>query len=410
MRWFLLVLNAFSDVYTVFLLWLNRHQRVMPLPDNISDVYDKEEYQRWQQYEDETDRFSMISHLMNLICMAFFILSPYYGWLSSLLPQNILLNSILMVMVTYSIEMIIQIPFNYYHVFVIEEKYQMNTMTLRLFIIDLLKDTFMNIGIIVILFLFIHYFSLWFGYMGFIILFIVLVIIYTFIQRYPLLLMRLFNQFTPLDEGDLKDRLTQLVYKYGFELKGIYVMDASKRTKRANAFCTGVGKKKEISLDDNMLEQYSEDEILAVFAHEFGHAILKHTEKLKWLTFGQLVIMFCVFLFVIMNEWLYADFGIYQLNYFMVMIVLSIFLIPVFKVMSILSNYYSRRFEYEADAFAVRQGYGAALKILLKKLSRDDLTNIYPHPLVVKLNYSHPPLSQRILAIEKERKNDKRYK
>lgn len=94
----------------------------------------------------------------------------------------------------------------------------------------------------------------------------------------------------------------------------------------------------------------------------------------------------------------------------MVMIVLSIFLIPVFKVMSIFSNYYSRRFEYEADAFAVRQGYGAALKILLKKLSRDDLTNIYPHPLVVKLNYSHPPLSQRILAIEKERKNDKRYK
>lgn len=408
MRWFLFVLNTLSDFYSIFLMQLNRRQRVLPLPDNISDVYNQQEYQRWQQYEDETDRFSIISKLINFIWMTFFIFSPYYGWLSALLPQNILINSLLMIVLTYSLELITEIPLNYYEVFVIEEKYQMNTMTLRLFIIDLLKDTLINMGIIAMLFLFIHYFSLWFGYMGFVVLFIVLAVIFALIQRYPLVLMKLFNKFTPLEEGDLKDRLTQLVQKHGFELKGIYVMDASKRTKRANAFCTGVGQKKEISLDDNMLEQYSEDEILAVFAHEFGHAILKHTEKLKWLTYGQLMIMFGVFLFVMMNEWVYADFGIGQLNYFMAMIVLSIFLGPILKVTNFVSGYYSRRFEYEADAFAVEEGYGESLQTLLKKLSRDDLSNIYPHPLVVKLTYSHPPLSQRIAAIEKEKNNDKR--
>lgn len=408
MRWFLFVLNTLSDFYSIFLMQLNRRQRVLPLPDNISDVYNQQEYQRWQQYEDETDRFSIISKLINFIWMTFFIFSPYYGWLSALLPQNILINSLLMIVLTYSLELITEIPLNYYEVFVIEEKYHMNTMTLRLFIIDLLKDTLINMGIIAMLFLFIHYFSLWFGYMGFVVLFIVLAVIFALIQRYPLVLMKLFNKFTPLEEGDLKDRLTQLVQKHGFELKGIYVMDASKRTKRANAFCTGVGQKKEISLDDNMLEQYSEDEILAVFAHEFGHAILKHTEKLKWLTYGQLMIMFGVFLFVMMNEWVYADFGIGQLNYFMAMIVLSIFLGPILKVTNFVSGYYSRRFEYEADAFAVEEGYGESLQTLLKKLSRDDLSNIYPHPLVVKLTYSHPPLSQRIAAIEKEKNNDKR--
>lgn len=408
MRWLLFIFNTISELYAIFLLKLNRRQRVLPLPDNISDVYDQKEYQRWQQYEDETDRFSIISQFISFIWMTFFILSPYYGWLSALLPQNILLNSLLMIVVTYTIELITEIPLNYYRIFVIEEKYQMNTMTLHLFIIDLLKDTLINMGILAVLFLFIHYFSLWFGYMAFVVLFVVLAVIFTLIQRHPLVLMKLFNQFTPLDEGNLKDQLTQLVYKHGFELKGIYVMDASKRTKRANAFCTGVGKKKEISLDDNMLEQYSDDEIVAVFAHEFGHAILKHTEKSKWLIYGQLIIMFGIFLFVMMNEWLYADFGIGQLNYFMVMIVLSILLVPISNVSSLISGYYSRRFEYEADAFAVKEGYGESLQSVLKKLSRDDLSNIYPHPLVVKLTYSHPPLSQRIEAMEKEKNNDKR--
>ncbi|WP_050635556.1 M48 family metallopeptidase [Candidatus Stoquefichus sp. SB1] len=406
MRWLFLGLYTLSSLYSLFLLFLNHRQRRLKLPENIQDVYDLHEYQRWQAYEDETDRFSMIYQTVEFLFISFMILSPYYQWISALFPKNILMNSLLMMFITSIIEMLVQIPFQYYQIFVIEEKYHMNTTKLQLFIIDLLKENIMNMGLLTILFVFVHFFSLWFGYGGFVILFIMMIILVGFIQRYPLLIMKIFNTFTPLEDEDLKDNLTKLVEKYGFKLKGIYVTDASKRTKRANAFCCGAGKKKEICLDDNMLMHYQKDEILAVFAHEFGHAIYRHTEKLRWLNYIQMIAMFGIFLFVMMNQWLYADFGIGQMNYFMVLVIVSWLISLMTDCFTIVTSYYSRLCEYEADAFAVKEGYGELLIHLLKKLSRNGLSNIYPHPLVVKLSYSHPPLSQRIDAMERLIKQD----
>ena len=193
MRWLFLGLYTLSSLYSLFLLFLNHRQRHLKLPENIQDVYDLHEYQRWQAYEDETDRFSMIYQTVEFLFISFMILSPYYQWKSALFPKNILMNSLLMMFITSIIEMLVQIPFQYYQIFVIEEKYHMNTTKLQLFIIDLLKENIMNMGLLTILFVFIHFFSLWFGYGGFVILFIMMIILVGFIQRYPLLIMKIFN-------------------------------------------------------------------------------------------------------------------------------------------------------------------------------------------------------------------------
>lgn len=383
-------------------IYLNRKQHQMDLPDYLKTLYDEKEYKRWIEYEDETDRFSLFTHLLSLAISLCFILSPIYQWLYDMFPKNVLLNSLCMMMFVVLFEEIIGMIEDSYRTFVIEEKYHMNTTTLKTFIIDKVKDIVLDIGIFAVLFVCVHYFYLWFSYVGFIVLFVVLIVIVRLIQKHSLAILKIYNQFTPLEDGVLKDKLIALVEQQGFELKGLYVMDASKRTKRANAFCTGEGKQKTISIDDNMFTQYSEEEILAVFCHELGHAALNHSDKLKWQAYLQMIVMFVLFVFILVNPQLYECFGIYEMNYYMVTLILSIFMGPLMFVIQIPMNIYSRNCEYEADAFAVKQDYGQALHSVLYKLTKDDLADINPHPLVVKTTYSHPPIALRLQAIDEE--------
>ena len=387
--------------FKVIKLLLNRQHRQCPLDECIQDVYDEKDYQRWINYENDTDKSALIGCVVEFIMMSLLILSPLLNIISKSLPQDILVNSLLMIVMISIIETILSLIENAYDTFVIEEKYQMNTSTLSTFLFDEFKSLILSIvfnGIIIIL---AYYLYELFDYIGFIVLLLIVGSFVLFLQRHPLLLMKLFNQFTPLEEGPLRDKLTHLVEKYGFTLRQIYVMDASKRTKRANAFCCGNGKAKDICLDDNMIDMYSENEIVAVFAHEEGHAYLNHSDKLKWLGYLQGLILYLLFVFVMMNPWLYQDFGIETINYCMILLIVGWFIGPIDIILDLITGYYSRRYEYEADAFATKEGYGKDMISVLKKLSRDDLLNINPHPWVVKMSYSHPTLCMRIKAIEK---------
>jgi len=400
MRYLLLFINFIVFIFKILKIYLNKKEREKGLPESLKDFYSQSQHQKWLHYEDDTDRFSLIRNTFHFVITIILLMSPFYSWLSSLFVNHVLMNSLLMMIVLYIFESILSLMESYYVTFVIEEKFGMNNTTIKTFLIDAIKEFVVDLLLIVILMSFVHYFYQWFSYYGFIIIFIILAIIMYIIQRNSLWILKIYNQFTPLEDNELKQRLIELVEKEGFELKGVYVMDASKRTKRANAFCLGE-KKKEICIDDNMFKYYSDDEILAVFCHELGHAVYNHSHKLKWFTYMKGILLFLLFIYVLVNPSLYVDFGIHQLNYYMAMYVLSTLVTPIMFFIDIPINYYSRKCEEEADEFAVQQGYGRDLARLLKKLTRDDLSDVSPDPLIAKLTYSHPPLIQRLNHIEK---------
>jgi STE24 endopeptidase len=389
------------SLVNLMMLYLNRQERSKGIPEELKDFYNKIQYNKWLNYKNDTDQFIIVKTIINIIICMIYLLSPIYSYISKLFPSNILINSICMLIVISIFETIISSIEDYYRNFVIEEKFNMNKMTKKTFLIDTIKDFILDLLLMIILFIFVHFFYQWFSYVGFIILFIVLAIIISIIQRNSLFILKIYNKFTDIEDGELKDKLISLVEKHGFKLKGIYVMDASKRTKRANAFCLGNGKKKEICIDDNMFNQYSDDEIIAVFAHELGHAVYKHGNKLKWLTYLNIVILYMTFIFILLNPSIYSQY-IVNTNYYMVMFITGILVEPIAFLLNIPASYYSRKCEYEADSFANKEGYGEHLVNILKKLTRNDLSDVMPHPLVVKLTYSHPTLLQRIHNIKGE--------
>lgn len=401
MRWIFFVCFIIGVVFKMIMIYFNQQQRQCALSDEVKDIYDSTTYQKWQAYENETDKIAIIQDLVDIGIAIFYFFTPIFYQVSMFFSSSILISSLGMLLVFNGFEEIVEVIFDYYETFVIEEKYGMNTTTKKTFIKDFIISLLLDFGLFGLLFVFVHYVYRWFSYYGFIVIFVVLGLIVGWIQKHPIFLMRLFNQFTPLPEGHLKDTIVALLNKHGLKLKGIYVMDASKRTKRANAFCSGQGKEKEICIDDNMLEMYSEEEIVAVFAHEQGHALLKHAERQRFFNALMGLILFLCFIFIFVHPSLYATFHIKQLNYYMVVAVLGWVLGPLMIVLDMMINHYSRLYEYQADAFAAKEGYGDALIDVLKKLTKDGLSNIQPHPIVVKMCYSHPTLSQRILAIKK---------
>ncbi len=404
MKYLLLVISLFSSLVRMLKLYLNRKERLKGMPKELEGVYSKTQYNKWLDYENEIDNFLICKEAINIVILFIVLFTPIYNYISSLFPRNILINSIGMLIVVCLFDLIFNLFEGYYSNFVIEEKFHMNKMTKKTFIIDQLKDFGINILLMIVLFVFVHYFYMWFSYVGFIVLFVVLAIIVFIIQRNSLWILKIYNKFSDVEDGELKNRLIYLVEKHGFELKGIYVMDASKRTKRANAFCLGDGKKKEICIDDNMFTYYSQEEIISVFAHELGHAVYKHGDKLKWLNYLSVIVIYFAFILVLLNPYIYRSFvGI--TNYFMVMFIVGIIVEPITFLLSIPANMFSRKCEYEADSFAAKEGYGEYLIQILKKLTRDDMSDALPHPLVVKLTYSHPTLLERIENIRRVQKN-----
>ena len=396
----ILISYVIENIFDFVLVKLNDSYVKKPLPENVKDVYDEEKYNKWINYRNDSKKFSAVQTLVSAaITLALFIFNVH-ARVFSFFTFNKFVNYILLILVFTLVSTIISIPFSYYSNFVIEEKYGFNKTTIKTFILDIIKEFAIGMVLMLILFLGVMFLFEKFGNWGILFTIIAVIAFNIFVSLFSMVFLRIFNKFTPLEEGELRESLKELCTKYNVKIKEIYVMDASKRTTRANAFCTGFGRKT-ISLDDNLVNHYSNDKIVAVFAHEFGHAKHKHILKSMWFAFLRIIILI-VALGVILNfPVICQSFGFEDVNYYFAFTILTTISWPMSRLLDLVSNKISRTFEYQADAFAANEGYGEPLIGALKQLNQDALTNLNPHPAVVALEYSHPTLSQRIDAIRK---------
>ena len=402
LKWILIGSFILNKAYEGYLKYLDNSYLEKEPPENVRDVYDKEEYKKWLSYEKEGGRVDLINDIVDSALMLIILIFNIHSLVFFLFAGfNIYLQYLFTLAVFTVISMIVSVPFDHYDTFVIEEKYGMNKTTKKTFVLDVIKEAVLSLIVSYGLLMLIMFLFERFGNRGIILAIIAVIALSLVISLIVMPIMRIFNKFEPLEDGELKDGLLALCEKYGIRVKKICVKDASRRTTKANAFCTGLTKKKTISLDDNLVNDYTTDQIIAVFAHEFAHARYNH--QIKTLPFAFLRTMISVAALGILVNFSepFTAFGFSDVNYYFAFLLISLISWPVSTVFDLISNRISRKHEYQADGFAAKEGYGIALIEALKKLSKDSLTDLNPHPLVVKMLYSHPTLSQRIDAIEK---------
>ena len=372
-----------------------------PIPENVSDIYDRETYPKWRQYHGEKARFSIISSTVSFLIDLVLLVFNVYAAFAGLFPKDVFMQ-MFSVMLLSALTQLIMIPFDWHNTMVIEEKYGFNKTTAKTFWGDQIKQFI--IGLVIMtgvggLLIETHkLFGDWL-ILAFAVLMTLILILVSFV--FPVF-GRIFNKFRPLEDGELKEILTGLLEKNGYKVRAIKIMDASRRTTKSNAYFTGFGKMKTIVLYDTLVESMTTDEICAVFAHEMGHGLHKDTLRNQLLSFAQMAVIGVLAWLTLRTLGIFTSFGFSEVNYgFAVIIIMSVeyaFISPLF---SLISNYFSRKAEYRADAQAVKEGYAMELVSALKKLARQNFSELAPSPLLVKLEYTHPTLSQRIDAIEK---------
>lgn len=403
-----LVLALF--VLDMSLLILNYRQRAQPIPANVADVYNQEDYAQWLHYTMEKFKLSLISKSVNtaiLLFMLSFNLFPQLGKTASTLTANVIIETLIFLAMYGAIYYVSNLGFSMYQTFVIEAKYGFNTTTVKTYVTDQIKSMFLGLllgGSVLSLLLYL-YITLGKGaiiYAWIIIMSIVLIMN----LLYTRLFIRLFNKLTPLPEGELKDKSKLLAHNLGYELKKISVMDASKRSTRINAFFTGFGRFKSIILYDTLIQKCSTDEIVSVLAHEIGHSKNRDVFKNLLLTAFQMAIYLSILAYFLSSTYLSNAFGFTTHHYGFALVLFGILMESIGIIVSMPLSALSRKAEYRADACAADAGYGHALSNALKVLARENFANLTPHPLVVKLTYSHPTVSQRLKALSAKKVKD----
>lgn len=398
--WLIIAFILIDSGIDLWLTILNVKASKWPIPKVLEGLYDEEKYAKQQAYSSEKRRVdfitSMVSLLLTLALFAFGGLGWLDGWVRSV-SDNEIVRSILFIGVIFLASFVLSIPISIYETFSIEERYGFNKSTPMLFFTDTLK------GILLIVLLGGGLLSLanwiyilnpkWFW----LICFGVFTVISLFFQYfYSELIVPLFNKQKPLEEGELREAIEAFAAKAGFLLKDIYVMDESKRTTKANAYFTGFGKKKRVVLFDTLIEQLTTDEIVAVLAHEIGHYKKGHIIKSLITETIRSLIMFWVISLILGSETIAAAAGCSEPSFYVNLLVFGMLLTPLDLVLSLVDNAVSRKHEWEADTFAKEHGCGPAEASGLKKMSAQALSNLTPHPVVVKFEYSHPTLAQRV--------------
>ena len=407
MNFIILIIIVVMFLFETIVSVLNYNNRKAPLPENVKDLYDEEKYNTWLSYTMSNFRFGMLANIVTTSLMVGLLLFGAFGWLEDTvngLVSSDVLQILLFLFAYYLLTFIVGLPFSYYRVFVIEEKFGFNKMTKKLFVIDKIKN--LLIVVVIVGGLLAALFSAFSAFSDNIVTFAV--IAYAGIALVMLLLfmfngvfVRWFNKLQPLEEGTLKSSIDALAKKLGFEVKKIYTMDASKRSTKLNAFFSGLGKSKEVVLFDTLVDKLSEDEIVSVLAHELGHATHKDTTKLLFEQLFVVGLYVALLAFILTEPSLYTGFGLDGINFGFALILLSVLLSPVTTIINIFTNYMSRVMEYKADAFAVKHTSEEAMAGALKKLVTENFSNLTPHPLYEALNYNHPNVSKRLEAISK---------
>ena len=385
---------------------LSNKQVGKPLPKCVQGIYNDEEYNKWRRYNNKKDKLGLVSSVLalaiNIVLFCTNIVSVIYNFM----PGGIFVKAVLIFLSIGLVETIISLPLEYVFNFKIEAEFGFNKITPKTFIADAIKNyligNVLNIIIFGLIFIAYKVLGAYFGIIAFVGLALILILISTFSSAFS----KIFNKFTSLPEGELRTNLTKMFEDAGYKLKDIYVMDASKRTTKANAYCGGIGKMKQIVLYDNLVNNYSAGEITAVFAHELAHFKNKDTTKMTFfnmLNFLPMMVMATVMMLV---PSISQSFGFEGANIFFAFYVsFGSLLSIVTQLIMIPFNAMSCYFERRADTFASDLGYGDELISGLRKLCKDSLADMNPHPVVVKLTYNHPPLHERIELIESKKKN-----
>ena len=399
----ILWLFIFEFVLTKSIAYLNTLNWSDRLPKEAEGIYDKEKYSTSMKYERTKYSFSTLSWVFSFFILFFVLVFWgfwYLDWFVRQFSESDILLSLYFFGIIVFLQTLISLPFSYYSTFVIEEKFWFNKMTKKIFFTDFIKSLLLTALIWWLLLALIVWVYSISGNMFWIYTWIIITFFSVFMMMfYSSVIVPLFNKQTQLEKWKLRDEIEKFALKVGFKLDNIFVIDGSKRSSKANAYFSGFGNKKRIVLYDTLIKDLTITELVWVLAHEIGHYKRKHT--LQMLAFSTVQTWFMLFIFSIalkydqVSQALWAETG----SFWVAAVAFGILFTPISIVLWLLWNVLSRRNEYQADEFAGQNYDAKKLQSALIKLSRNNLSNLTPHPLYEFFHYSHPTVLKRLEAL-----------
>jgi STE24 endopeptidase len=374
------------------------------LPDELRGIYDDEKYAKSQDYEKVKHKFGMITSSVSFVFMFSFLILKGFA-IVDVFARTYTSDPILIAIIFFGIlgfaGDILTIPFQLYSQFVIEEKFGFNKMNWKIFVLDKIKSWLLGAilggGLLALIIWLYNSTGEYFWLVAWVVMTGFMIFIAMF---YSSLIVPLFNKQTPLEDGELKNAIKAFADKAGFKLDNIFVIDGSKRSTKANAYFSGMGAKKRIVLYDTLIKDHTTEELVAVLAHEIGHYKMKHTLKGMIMSIVQTGVMLFIISLFIGNPVLSQALGAEQGSFHMGILAFGLLYSPLSLLLGLVMNVISRKHEFEADRFAGEKYNAEALQTALKKLSVNNLSNLRPHPVYVFFHYSHPPLLQRLKALD----------
>ena len=400
----LISIILFNFIKDYFLDYLNSKFFDKKIPENLRDIYDKEKYQKSQDYKKTLYKFGKISKAYSLtILLLFFFLDGFLlvdNFARSLFESELLISLSFFGIIFFGSD-ILNLPFSLYSIFIIEEKFGFNKTTFRIYFFDKIKSWFITIlfggGILSFIIFQFETVGKDFWIVAWLFITTISILINGF---YAQIIVPLFNKQTKLEEGNLKNDIEKYSKKVGFDLSNIFVIDGSKRSTKANAYFSGFGKQKRVTLYDTLLNKLNDKQIIAVIAHEIGHYKKNHIIfNLIFSTIQTGLMLYILSLLIYMPIFSEA-LGIQSHSFHIGLITFSILYTPISEIFSLIFNVFSRKFEYQADHYAKETFSSKHLIEALKVLSKDSLSNLTPHPKYVWWHYSHPTLAQRIKHLQ----------
>ncbi|WP_026950996.1 M48 family metallopeptidase [Algoriphagus mannitolivorans] len=404
LKYLLVGVLVFGFLIRKTLNYLNVKNPSSKIPKTLSEYLSDEKVQESRAYQVENFRFGLVAGTFSFVLTLLFISMGWFGaidnWLEGfdLAP---LAQSLVFFALIFVGSDVLSLPFDYYSTFVIEEKFGFNKSTVSVFFGDKIKGYLLSIivggGLLLVFLWLIHQMGKDFWWIFWIVASCFMVLINLF---YTAWILPIFNKLTPLENGELKEKILHYAKSVDFSLDNIFVMDGSKRSSKANAFFSGLGKRKKVVLYDTLLEQHPPDELVAVLAHEIGHYKKRHIPISMLLSVLQVGLLLYLLAQVIFSENMSLALGGNSWSAELNIIGFTMLFTPISMILGVGMNWFSRKNEFEADAFAKETFAGKPLAEALKTLSVKTLSNLNPHPWYVFVNYSHPPLMERLEKLE----------
>lgn len=405
----IILVAIFSDFILQFLAdCLNLKELRAELPEAFHGLYDKERYEKSQEYLRANTHFGWIESVFDITVLLIFWFGkgfPFLDQWTRSLDYGSIVTGLIYIGILLFIKSLLSLPFSIYSTFVIEERFGFNKTTWRTFFLDIIKGLMLTILLggpllagILIFFEYAGANAWWYCWIA------VTLFMLTIQFIAPLWIMPLFNKFNPLKDGELKNSIMAYAHSINFPLKNIFVMDGSRRSSKSNAFFTGFGKNKRIALFDTIINQLTANELVAVLAHEMGHYKKKHILQSMIVGILQSGLMLFLLSFFVSYQELFDAFYMDKISVYTGLIFFGMLYSPIDFFIGIFRHMHSRKNEYEADMFAAKTtGNPVSMADALKKLSVNNLSNLMPHPFYVFLNYSHPPVLSRLKSILSDR-------